>query len=99
QLDVAVGGVVIVLGILDVVVGGGHVHLDVLHGAVQENGGSGGRLDRQVGAVAVKAGDEHVVLGALEQVDAQEVAVLVEIHVVGVVGQQVGVVLIEDLVV
>ena len=72
----------------NLLVGVGHVDLDDLHGAVQEDRGGLSGLNAQVALGAVEAGDEHVVLLALGQLDADHVAELIQEDVVLPVGQQ-----------
>ena len=84
-------------GIGDVVIGGANIDLDGVHGAVQEDGGRVGGLDGQVAHGTVEAGDEDVVLGALIQLDADQVAELVQNHIVLAIGQQGVVVLVQGI--
>ena len=84
--------------VLDVLVGVLGVHVDGLHGAVGENGAGLGSIHRDVAAVAVIAGDEHILILAGVQLRADEVAVLIHKHGVGLVHQLVGVELVQGVV-
>ena len=59
------------------------VHHDSVHGAVQEDDVDVGVLGVQVALAGVGAGDEHVLVGLLVQLQADEVAIGVQNDVVG----------------
>ena len=87
------------IGAVQVLVGVGHVDLDHVHGAVQEDGGRVGGVDGDMAAGAVIAGNEHVVQVALVQIHADGVAVLIQNDVVGHVGEQVLIVQVQHVLV
>ena len=60
-----------------------HVNSNGLHLAIEEDDVGVSILGGQITGVAVHAGDEHVLVGLLILLDADQVAVLVEDHVVG----------------
>ena len=72
----------------------GLADLDDLRGAVQEDGVGIGGLGGQVGGVLVSAGDEHIVINSVDLFQTDQVAVGIQINVVGGVLQVDGVVVV-----
>src|SRR5699024_4262923 len=90
QLLVPVGGT-------DVGVGGILVYGDGVHGAVQEDHVGGGILVDQIATAQIITSQEQVVGIALIDLVTDQIAVLIQIQGVGVLGQRIGAV-IGDLV-
>ena len=86
--EVLLGLISAVADVADALVSVGHVDLDDLHGAVQEDRGGIGGLNSQVAPGTVEASDEHVLRVALRQLDTDHVAELIQEDVVLPVGQQ-----------
>ena len=89
EVVLAVGAVVHVLDLVNIVVGGLHIDLDGPHGAIGEDGAGVSLAGGDSAGVHVEAGDEDIVVLAGVQVNADGVAVLIQIDIVSLAGQTV----------